>query len=73
MEHGFQELQLSEESTSLLRDVAACSIVLGVMFAGNEVCSYLAKVHLLIPEQSVWLPIEGWGTLAARTAALVKT
>jgi hypothetical protein len=43
------------------------------MFAGNEVCSYLAKVHLLSPEQSVWLPIVGWGTFAAWTAALVKT
>ena len=62
-----------KESTSLLRNVAACSIVLGVMFAGNEVCSYLAKVHLLSPEQSVWLPIVGWGTFAAWTAALVKT
>jgi len=66
-------LIVRKESTSLLKNVAVCATVLGVMFAGNEVCGYLAKVHLLSPEQSVWLPIVGWGTFAAWTSALIKT
>lgn len=64
---------IRRESRSLVTNMALCTLILGVLFAGGQAFVYLAQVNLMTADLSAWGLAISTGTLGAWLTGVVQT
>ncbi len=66
-------LTLRRESSSLLVNIAVCTMTLGALFLLTQVSIHLGRLNVVDIELAAWIPIVVCGTCAAWLSGLVQT
>lgn len=64
---------MRKESRSILMNLALCAGVMGTTFGFLQVCTFLAKTHLLATDLAAWLPVIAIGTVSAWATGWIRT